>query len=128
MVNWVEKAGLKKIKKLLEISEQRHHEILLTMNNFRELICNPSSYILPVIPHPLPAKVVEGEHYVVADLLTLVLGSSSPARLPRPRWLVGNWQSVFGPCSRLWLERSSAFPSEHLRRLIVAAASIVVPS
>ena len=78
LVNWVEKAGFKKIQKLLEISErERHHEVLLTVNNLCELICNPSSYILSVIPRPLPAEVVEGEHYIVADLLTLVPGSSS---------------------------------------------------
>ena len=80
LVNYVEKAGFKKIKKLLEISErEQHHEVLLTMNNLHELIHNPSSYILSVIPRPFPAEVVEGEHYVVVDLLTLVLVSSSPA-------------------------------------------------
>ena len=49
------------------------------MNNLRELSRNPSPYILPAIPLPLPTEIVEGEHYVVVDLLTLVLGSSSPA-------------------------------------------------
>ena len=77
----MEKAGFKKIKKLLEIFEwERHHEVLLTVKNLRGLIHNPSSYILPVIPRPLPVEVVEGVHYVVADLLTLVSGSSSPAQ------------------------------------------------
>ena len=81
LVNYVEKTGFKKIKKLLEISEQeRHHEVLLKVNNLRELIHNPSSYILSVIPRPFPEEVVEGEHYVVADLLTLVLGNSSLAQ------------------------------------------------
>ena len=79
--NWVEKDGFKKIKKLLEIFEwERHHEILLTVKNLCELSLNPSFYTLPVIPRPLPAKVVEGEHHVIADLLTLVPGSSSPAQ------------------------------------------------
>ena len=55
LVNWVGKAGFKNIKKLLEIYEcERHHEIHLTMRNLRELSHNPSPYILPVIPHPLP--------------------------------------------------------------------------
>ena len=81
LVNWVEKAGFKKIQKLLEISEwEQHHEVLLTLKNLCELIRNPSSYILPVIHCPLPAEVVEGEHYVVTDLLTLVPGSSSTAQ------------------------------------------------
>ena len=81
LVNWVEKAGLKKIKKILEISEwERHQEILLTAKSLHELSRNPSSCILPVIPRPLPVEVVEGEHYVVVDLLTLVPGSLSPAQ------------------------------------------------
>ena len=113
LVNWVEKAGFKKIQKLLEISErERHHEILLMVKNLRELSCNPFPYTFPIIPHPLLAEVVEGEHYVIADLLTLV-----------PRWLVENWQSVYGPSSRLWLERTPALPHEHLRRLIRATVS-----
>ena len=81
LVNWVEKAGFKKIQKLLEISErERHHEILLTVKNLRELSCNPSPYTLPVIPRPLLTEVVEGEHYVIVNLLTLVQGKSSPAQ------------------------------------------------
>ena len=77
----MEKDGFKNIQKLLKISEQeRHHEILLTMKNLRELSHHPSPYILPVIPRPLPTEIVEGEHYVVANLLTLVSGSSSPAQ------------------------------------------------
>ena len=77
----MEKSGFKNLKKLLEISErERHHEILLTVKNLRELSCHPSPYILPVIPCPLPTEMVEGEHYMVADLLTLVPGSSSPAQ------------------------------------------------
>ena len=77
----MEKDGFKKIKKLLEIFEsERHHEVLLMVKNLHGLIHNPSSYILPVIPHSLPVEVVEGVHYVVADLLTLVSGSWSPAQ------------------------------------------------
>ena len=77
----MEKDGFKKIKKLLEISErEQYHEILLTMKNLRELSLNPSFYTLPVIPRPLPTEVVDGEHYVIADLLTLVPGSSSLAQ------------------------------------------------
>ena len=81
LVNWVEKDGFKKIQKLLEISErERHHKILLTVKNLYELNRNPFPYTLPVIPRPLPAEVVEGEHYVIANLWTLFPGSSSPAQ------------------------------------------------
>ena len=80
-MNWVEKASFNKIQKLLEISErERHHEILLTVRNLCELSHSPSPYILPVIPCPLPSEIVEGEHYVIADLLNLAPGSSSPAK------------------------------------------------
>ena len=50
------------------------------MKNLRELSRNPSPYTLPVIPRLLPTEVVEGEHYVIVDLLTVVSGSSSPAQ------------------------------------------------
>ena len=78
LVNWMEKVGFGKIQKLLEISErERHHKILLTVKNLRELSHNPSPYTLPVIPRFLPIEVVEGEHYVITDLLTLIPSSSS---------------------------------------------------
>ena len=80
-VNWVEKASFKNIQKLLEISKQeRHHEILLTVRNLCELSLNPTPYILPVIPRPLPTKIEEGEHYIIVDLLNLAPGSSSPTQ------------------------------------------------
>ena len=50
------------------------------MRNLRELNRNPSPYILPVIPHPLPIEIVEGEHYIIADLLNLASSSSSLAQ------------------------------------------------
>ena len=50
------------------------------MKNLRELSRNPSPYTLPVIPRPLPIEIMEGEHYVIVDLLTLVPGSSSPTQ------------------------------------------------
>ena len=81
LVNWVEKASFKKIQRLLEISErERHHEILLTMKNLRELSRSPSPYIVPVIPRPLIVEIVEGEHYIIVDLLNLAPGSLSPAK------------------------------------------------
>ena len=81
LVNWVEKARFKKIQKLLKISEwEQHHEILLTVRNLRELSRSPSPYIIPVIPCSIPTEIVEGEHYIIADLLNLAPGSSSPAK------------------------------------------------
>ena len=66
---------------MLEISErERHHKILLTTKNLRELSRSPSSYIIPVIPRLLPAEIVEGEHYVIADLLNLAPGNLSLAK------------------------------------------------
>ena len=66
---------------MLEISEkERHHEILLTVKNLRDLSRNPSHYILSVIPHPLPIEIEEGKHYVIADLLNLAPDSFSPAQ------------------------------------------------
>ena len=76
----MEKACFKKIQKLREISKrERHHEILLTSRNLCELSCSPSPYTIPVLPHPFPIEIVEGEHYVIVDLLNLAPGSSSPA-------------------------------------------------
>ena len=77
----MEKANFKKIQRLLEIYErERHHEILLTAKNLRELSRSPSPYIIPVIPCPLPVEILEGEHYVIVNLLNLALGSSTPAK------------------------------------------------
>ena len=49
------------------------------MKNLRELDANPFCYIVPVIPCPLPTKLVKGEHFVLADLFDSILGSSSQA-------------------------------------------------
>ena len=79
LVHWVERASFAKIRRLLEISKQeRHHEVLLTMKNLHDLRCHPLPYSIPIIPHPLPSKVVEGEHFVAANLLSLIPGGSSP--------------------------------------------------
>ena len=63
---------------LLEIMEAEHnHELLLTVKNLRELGGSPFPYIIPIVPHSLPAEVIEGEYFVLVDLLKLVSGSSS---------------------------------------------------
>ena len=58
------------------------HEVLLTLKNLGDLNHNPAPYSVPVIPRHLPTEIVEREHYVTADLLNLLSGSSSPAREP----------------------------------------------
>ena len=77
----MEKASFKKIQRLLEISEwERHHEILLTAKNLHELSRSSSSYIIPFIPCPFSVELMEGEHYVIVDLLNLAPGSPSPTK------------------------------------------------
>ena len=84
LVNWVEKASFEKIRKLLEISEpERHHLVLLTLKNLGDLSRNLAPYSVPVILRPLPTEIVEEEHYVNANLLNLLPGSSSLAREPK---------------------------------------------
>ena len=95
----MERASFAKIFRLLEISEQeRHHEVLLTVKKLHDLSRHPSPYSVPIIPCPLPSKVVEGEHFVAADLLSLILGGFSLTREVESeatgRELVINIQSV----------------------------------
>ena len=104
-MNWVEKSSIEKIRRLLEIFEQeRHSRVLLTLENISVVRHNPAPYTLPVIPRPLPLHVVEGEHFVIADLRCLVSGSASSSRNP-----------VIEASSRLQvvgsISRSSAFSS-----------------
>ena len=71
----MEKARLDCICQLLEITErERHHELLLSVKNLQELGVGLFPYIVPVLPHPLPKKVVKGEHFVLVDLLKSFLG------------------------------------------------------
>ena len=81
LVHWVERASFEKIQRLLDISKkERNHEVILTVKNLHDLSHHPSPYIVPIIPHPLPLEIVEGEHFITVDLLNLISGSSSPAR------------------------------------------------
>ena len=65
----MEKASVEKIQRLREISErEQHHKILLTEKILRDLSRSPSPYTIPVIPHPFPIEIVEGEHFVIVDL------------------------------------------------------------
>ena len=80
-MHWVERASFAKIHRLLEISEQeRHHEVLLNVKNLHDLSRHLYPYSVPIIPRPLPLEIVEGEHFVAADLLSLIPSGSSPAR------------------------------------------------
>ena len=76
----MEKASLKRIRRLLEIIEAKcNHKRLLSVKNLLELGASPFSYIIPVIPRSLPEELVMGEHFVLANLLKLILSSSSQA-------------------------------------------------
>ena len=77
-MEWVEKASFEKICRLLEVSEQeRHYKVLLTSKNLADVRWNPASYSLPIILHPLPSEIVDGEHFVITDLLRLISGGAS---------------------------------------------------
>ena len=79
-MNWVEKSSFEKIRRLLEISEQEcHYKVLLTLDNIYAVRRNPTPYTLPVFPRPLPSDIVEGEHFVIADLRRLILSSARPS-------------------------------------------------
>ena len=80
-MHWVERASFVKIRRLLEIFyHEQHHKVLLTVKNLHDLSRHPSPYTVPIIPRPLPSEVVEGEHFVATDLLTLIPGGSSPSK------------------------------------------------
>ena len=75
----MEQSSFEKICWLLEISEQkRHYKVLLTLDNISVVRCNPAPYTLPVIPRPLPSDIVEGKHFVIADLRRLISSSARP--------------------------------------------------
>ena len=76
-MNWVEKSSFEKIRRLSEIFEQeRHYKVLLTPDNISIMRRNPAPYTLPIIPRPLPSDIVEGEHFVLADLRRLISSSA----------------------------------------------------
>ena len=80
-MKWVEKSSIEKIRRLLEISKrERHYQVLLTRENISAVRNNPAPYTLPVIPRPLPSNVVEGEHFVLADVRRLASGGASSSQ------------------------------------------------
>ena len=80
-MKWVEKSSIEKIRRLLEISKrERHYHVLITQENIYVVRHNPAPYTLPAIPRSLPSNVVEGEHFVLADVRRLVSGSTNSFR------------------------------------------------
>ena len=67
------------ISRWLGITERKRNELLLSVKNSQELGSSLFPYIAPVIPRLLPGEVVGGEHFVLADLLKSISGSSSQA-------------------------------------------------
>ena len=77
----MEKSSIEKISRLLEISEpERHYQVLLTRDNISVVRRNPAPYTLPIIPRSLPSNVVEGEHFVLADVWRLASSGASSSR------------------------------------------------
>ena len=56
---------------------ENNHELLLTVKNLRVLGGSPFPYIVPIVPHSFLVEVIEGEHFVLANLRKLVPSSSS---------------------------------------------------
>ena len=71
------------ISRLLEITEREHNDLFLSVKNSQELGSSPFPYTTPIIPRPLPGEVVRGEHFVLAELLKSISGSSSQVGLAR---------------------------------------------
>ena len=79
----VEKSSIEKIRQLLEISEgERHYQVLLTQENISAVRRDSAPYTLPIIPRPLPSNVVEGEHFMLANVWRLASSSASSSRDP----------------------------------------------
>ena len=77
-MQWVEKASLEKIRRLLEGYEQeRHCEVLLTLKNLANVRRSPVPYSLSIIPRSLPLEILGREHFVTTDLLELLVSHVS---------------------------------------------------
>ena len=90
-MQWVEKASIEKIHRLLEVFEQEHHcEVPLTLKNLADVKRSPAPYSLPIIPRSLPLEIVDGEHFVTTNLLSLLVGRAPSSRGQRPKHRAGN--------------------------------------
>ena len=75
--------SLEKIRRLLEVSEQeRHYEVVLTLKNLADVRRSLAPYNLPIIPRALPLEIVDGEHFITSDLLSLLTGRAPSTRDP----------------------------------------------
>ena len=91
MLQWVEKASLKKIRSLLEVSEhERHYEVLLTLKNLADVRRSPAPHSLLIIPRALPVEIVDGEHFVTSNLLCLLAGRAPSTRDLEAKHHIGN--------------------------------------
>ena len=69
---------IENIRRLQEITEAEcNHELLLTTRNLQELGASLIPYTIPVVPPSLPVELIEGEHFIIVDLLKLNPSSSS---------------------------------------------------
>ena len=101
------------ISRWLEITERERNELLLHVKNSHELDFSPFPYIAPVIPRPLAGEVVGGEHFVLADLLKSISGSSSQvgsAREPQAEIAEGALVSFVRPDQSPLREQDSQVP------------------
>ena len=80
LISLVDKTRLDCIRWILKITEREHnHKIFLFVKNLQELGASPFPYIVPVIPRLLPEELIKGEHFIFADLMKSIPGSSSQA-------------------------------------------------
>ena len=88
-MQWVEKASLEKIRRLLEVSKQkRHYEVLLTLKNLADVRWSPAPYRLSIIPRSLPSEIVGREHFVTTDLLNFLTGHAPSPKDPLAEALI----------------------------------------
>ena len=79
---------------------------------------NPTPYTLPVIPRLLPSNVVEGEHFVLADVRRLVSSSASSSRdlvVEAYSWVQGTRSVSRSSASSSWDSDSSPAPGRGAR-------------
>ena len=67
---------------MLVIGDIRTRAAIQGSSDSRQYICREAIYTLQVIPRPLPSDVVEGEHFVIANLWPLVSSSARPSGGP----------------------------------------------
>ena len=56
--------------------------VLLTLKNLADVRRSPAPYSLRIIPCPLPSEIVDGEHFVTSNLLSLLASSALSSKDP----------------------------------------------